>query len=49
MIDRMLAFTQQELSQIHDASMEILADTGMRFNAKHWCHRHIDIIRPEAP
>jgi len=33
MIDRMQAFSQAELSQIHDASMEILADIGLRFNS----------------
>jgi trimethylamine--corrinoid protein Co-methyltransferase len=33
MIDRMQAFAQEELSQIHDASMEILVDTGLRFNS----------------
>lgn len=33
MIDRMQAFAHEELSQIHDASMEILVDTGLRFNS----------------
>jgi trimethylamine--corrinoid protein Co-methyltransferase len=33
MIDRMQVFTQAELSQIHDASMEILVDLGVRFNS----------------
>jgi trimethylamine--corrinoid protein Co-methyltransferase len=32
MIDRMQLFTQDELNLIHGASMEILADTGVRFN-----------------
>ena len=33
MIDRMQVFTKDELGQIHDASMEILADTGLKFNS----------------
>ncbi len=33
MVDRMQAFTKDELRQIHDASMEILEDTGVRFNS----------------
>jgi trimethylamine--corrinoid protein Co-methyltransferase len=33
MTDRMQVFAQEELSRIHDASMEILADTGLKFNS----------------
>lgn len=33
MIDRMQAFTSDEIHRIHDASMEILADAGIKFNS----------------
>jgi trimethylamine--corrinoid protein Co-methyltransferase len=33
MIDRMQVFTPDELNLIHDASMDILMDTGVKFNA----------------
>ena len=33
MIDRMQAFTSEEIHRIHDASMEILADAGIKFNS----------------
>ena len=33
MTDRMQVFAKEELSRIHDASMEILAETGLKFNS----------------
>jgi len=33
MTDRMQVFTREELNKIHDASMEILADNGLKFNS----------------
>jgi trimethylamine--corrinoid protein Co-methyltransferase len=33
MFDRMQAFTHEELNRIHDASMEILQETGLKFNS----------------
>jgi trimethylamine--corrinoid protein Co-methyltransferase len=34
MSDRMQVFTGEEISLIHDATMEILAETGVRFNSE---------------
>jgi len=32
-MDRMQVFSRNEIIQIHDASMEILSETGVRFNS----------------
>jgi trimethylamine---corrinoid protein Co-methyltransferase len=34
MSDRMQVFTREEINLIHDATMEILAETGVRFNSE---------------
>ncbi len=34
MNDRMQVFTRDEINMIHDASMEILSETGVKFNSK---------------
>lgn len=34
MNDRMQVFTREEINLIHDASMEILAETGIKFNSE---------------
>jgi trimethylamine:corrinoid methyltransferase-like protein len=34
MNDRMQVFTRDEINLIHDASMEILAETGIKFNSE---------------
>lgn len=34
MFDRMQVFTQDEINLIHDASMEILSETGIKFNSE---------------
>jgi trimethylamine--corrinoid protein Co-methyltransferase len=41
MVDRMQVFTPDELSLIHDASMEILREAGVKFNAE----EALDIFR----
>jgi trimethylamine--corrinoid protein Co-methyltransferase len=33
MSDRMQVFSRDEINLIHDASMEILAETGVKFNS----------------
>ena len=34
MSDRMQVFTRNEINLIHDASMEILSETGVKFNSE---------------
>ena len=34
MVDRMQVFTADELNLIHDASIDILMETGVKFNAE---------------